>query len=257
MRFHRSHGLGNDYLVLEAGALTPALVRAVCDRHEGVGSDGILEPVPARDGADYGLAIHNPDGSLAEKSGNGLRIYAHWLVRERGAPPAFTVWTAGGIVRCEVDGDDVRVAMGTARVSAASTLAGVTVHRVDVGNPHAVVVGIPEDWEAVGPRIEHAVEGRTNVQFVAFTAPSTITARVWERGAGRTRSSGSSACAVAAVGVALGQVASPVRVEMEGGVLRVDVGASGAVDLRGPVEAIGRIALDPAWVERRASGRIV
>jgi diaminopimelate epimerase len=256
MRFHRSHGLGNDYLVLEDGTLTTALVRAVCDRHEGVGSDGILEPVPPREGADYGLAIHNPDGSLAEKSGNGLRIYAHWLVRERGAPAAFTVWTAGGTVRCVVDGDDVRVAMGTARVSPPRVLAGVTVHPVNVGNPHAVVVGIPEDWEAVGPRIEHAVEGRTNVQFVAFTGPSTITARVWERGAGRTRSSGSSACAVAAVGVALGRVTSPVRVEMEGGVLHVAVTADGAVDLDGPVEAIGRVALYPAWVARRSVGRI-
>jgi diaminopimelate epimerase len=134
--------------------------------------------------------------------------------------------------------------------------ARVDVHRVDVGNPHAVSFGIPTDWEARGAAVERSVPGRTNVQFVELVDAHTLRARVWERGAGRTRSSGSSACAVATVGVALGWVASPVRVEMEGGVLRVDVSASGAVDLRGPVEAIGRMTLDGAWVERRVSRRI-
>ncbi|MES2644020.1 MAG: diaminopimelate epimerase [Myxococcota bacterium] len=251
MRLYRSHGLGNDYLVLEEGTLTPALVRAVCHRNEGVGSDGILEPVPPQDGADYGLRIHNPDGSEAEKSGNGLRIYAAWLVRERGAPPSFTVWTPGGTVRCAVDGARVRVAMGHAAVSAARDLGGVTAHPVNLGNPHAVVLGIPADWEAVGSHVEHTVVGRTNVQFVTFTGPSTITARVWERGAGRTLSSGSSACAVAAVGVALGRVVSPVRVEMEGGVLHVEVAADGTVDLEGPVEPIGRFEVAATWLAGR------
>jgi diaminopimelate epimerase len=251
MRLFRSHGLGNDYLVLEAldGALTPALVRAICDRHTGVGSDGVLEPVEGR-GCDYGLRIHNPDGSEAEKSGNGLRIFADWLVRARGAPRAFSVWTAGGVVRCEV-GEQVRVAMGRARVLGAEVLAGVDVHRVDVGNPHAVSFGIPTDWEARGAAVERSVPGRTNVQFVEPVDAHTLRARVWERGAGRTRSSGSSACAVATVGVALGWVASPVRVEMEGGVLGVVVHPDGNVDLEGPVEPIGRIEVDPAWVLAR------
>ncbi|MDP2309813.1 MAG: diaminopimelate epimerase [Pseudomonadota bacterium] len=253
MRLYRSHGLGNDYLVLEEGGpLSPALVRAVCHRNEGVGSDGILEPVPPREGADYGLRIHNPDGTEAEKSGNGLRIYADWLVRERGAPASFTVWTPGGVVRCAVDGPRVRVAMGRAVVGTPRELAGVTVYPVNVGNPHAVVLDIPADWEAVGARVEHAVAGRTNVQFVSFTPPSTIVARVWERGAGRTRSSGSSACAVAAVGVMLGRVATPVRVEMEGGVLNVGVAADGSVDLEGPVERVGRIEVDAEWLARGA-----
>ncbi len=251
MRLFRSHGLGNDYLVLEEGSVTPALVRAICDRHEGVGSDGVLEPVPGV-GADYGLRIHNPDGSEAEKSGNGLRIYADWLVRARGAPRAFTVWTAGGIVRCEV-GEQVRVQMGRARLLGAEVLAGVEVHRVDVGNPHAVARGIPADWEARGALIEHAVPGRTNVQFVEPVDAHTLRARVWERGAGRTRSSGSSACAVATVGVALGWARSPVRVEMEGGVLGVVVHEDGSVDLEGPVEPIGRIEVDAAWLARRGA----
>lgn len=250
MRLFRSHGLGNDYLVLEDGTVTPALVRALCDRHEGVGSDGVLEPVDGG-GCDYGLRIHNPDGSEAEKSGNGLRIYADWLVRARGAPPRFTVRTLGGVVTCEV-GEQIRVAMGTARLLGVETLAGNEAHRVDVGNPHAVVSGIPADWEARGAAIEHAVPGRTNVQFVEPVDAHTLRARVWERGAGRTKSSGSSACAVATVGVARGWVRSPVRVEMEGGVLGVVVHPDGRVDLEGPVEPIGRFDVDPAWLARRA-----
>lgn len=251
MRLSRAHGLGNDYLVLADGSpLTPSLVRAVCDRHEGVGGDGILEPVPAQDGADYGLRIHNPDGSEAEKSGNGLRIYAHWLVRARGAPPRFTVWTPGGVVRCEVDGDFVRVAMGVAKVGAARIVEGVEAWPVDVGNPHHVVFAAPEDWRALGARIERSVPARTNVQFVAGLDP--VRVKVWERGAGETKSSGSSACAVAAVVVARGLRASPVEVHMDGGVLTVAVGPGGEVDLAGPVEAIAELEVDAAWSSRRS-----
>ena len=115
-RFIKSHGLGNDDLISDSTLrLTPARVQALCDRHEGIGGDGILEELPSARAA-YGLRIWNPDGSLAEKSGNGLRIFADWLVRARGAPRAFSVWTAGGVVRCEV-GEQVRVAMGRARSS--------------------------------------------------------------------------------------------------------------------------------------------
>lgn len=249
MQLWRAHGLGNDYLVLESGeALTPALVVAVCDRHEGVGSDGILEPV-AGPNADYGLRIHNPDGSEAEKSGNGLRIYAHWLVHQRGAPARFRVWTPGGIVSCEVDGDQVRVEMGPARVWGPEVLAGHEVWRADVGNPHAVCFGAPDDWRAAGAAIEASVPGRTNVQFVELRGGE-VHARVWERGAGETRSSGSSACAVAAVCVARGLVRSPVRVHMPGGELDVEVGVT--LTLRGPVEAVGRVAVSAGWLTRRS-----
>jgi diaminopimelate epimerase len=250
MRLFRSHGLGNDYLVLEEGTLTPALVRAVCDRHEGVGADGVLEPIPAPEGADHAVRIYNPDGSEAEKSGNGLRIFADWLVRTRGVGPRFTVWTRGGIVRCEVD-QGVRVAMGHARILGVDVLAGVAVTRVDVGNPHAVVRGIPADWERIGAAIEHAVPGRTNVQFVEFDAQG-ARARIWERGAGRTRSSGSSACAIAAVAVQAGWARSPVTVRMEGGSLRITVDSDNSVTLEGPVEPIGRIEVDTGWLERRS-----
>lgn len=252
MRLFRAHGLGNDYLVLAEGpALSPPLIRAVCDRHRGVGSDGILEPVPARDGADFGLRVHNPDGSEAELSGNGLRIYAWWLRRARGAPAAFSVWTAGGVVRCEVDGERVRVAMGPARVDAPGLLAGVEAHRVHLGNPHAVVFARPEDWRAIGARVEQSVTGRTNVQFVAVDGPSSLRIDIWERGAGETLSSGSSACAAAAAAVATGRVSSPVTVHMEGGDLTVTVGDS--LVLEGPVAPVGEFFVDAAWL--RSSSR--
>lgn len=256
MRLFRAHGLGNDYLVLAdaAGvALDPALVRAICDRHEGVGSDGVLEPASPREGADYGLRIHNPDGSEAEKSGNGLRIFALWLVRDRGAAPSFRVWTPGGVVACHVEGERVRVAMGRAEVSPPRALCGVEAHPVDVGNPHHVVLGHREDWRALGARMERAVEGRTNVQFVEVDGEDALRVKVWERGAGETRSSGSSACATAAVGVKLGLVRSPVRVRMDGGELTVAVGAGGDVELEGPVEAIGEVTVDDGWLRRRTA----
>jgi diaminopimelate epimerase len=113
----RSHGLGNDYLVLDGGpAVGPELARSLCDRHRGVGGDGVLEAVHS-ELADYGLRIWNPDGSTAEKSGNGLRIFARYLVDHCLAPLDFTVEVPGGVVRCTVDGasGDVRVEMGRAR----------------------------------------------------------------------------------------------------------------------------------------------
>lgn len=246
MRFWRAHGLGNDYLVLETGEpLGPALVRAVCDRHTGVGSDGVLEPTPD------GVRIHNPDGSEAEKSGNGLRIYALWRVRRRAAPADFEVRTAGGRVHCHVDGDVVRVEMGEARLVEETVLAGWPVTRVDVGNPHAVHLGIPEGWLAAGAAVEHAVPGRTNVQFVEVH-DGVVHARIWERGAGHTLSSGSSASAVAAVCVARGLVGSPVTVRMEGGDLRVWVDGA-RVTQEGPVEPIGVVEVDAVWLERRVA----
>jgi diaminopimelate epimerase len=261
MRLHRAHGLGNDYLVLADGPpLTSTLVRALCDRHRGPGGDGVLEPLPPRDGCAHAVRIWNPDGSEAEKSGNGLRIFAHTLVGwgRAGAPSSpsrFDVWTAGGRVSCIVDGDLVRVDMGVARIVEDTVLAGVAVTRVDVGNPHAVVLGWRDDWRAVGAAIEQAVPGRTNVQFVEVRA-GIPHARIWERGAGETLASGSSACAVAVVSVRRGWVpepvpGAPVTVRMEGGDLRVFVATDGRVAQEGPVEAVGEVRLDPRWLAAR------
>ncbi len=271
MRLFKAHGLGNDYLVWEGAeepALTAAVVRRLCDRHEGVGGDGLLEPRPSAR-ATFGVRIWNPDGSIAEKSGNGLRIYAYWRAR-RGAGPAFTVDTGFAVVGCEVRGPVVDVEMGQATVGHATTLVveghPLAVTPIDVGNPHAVVWRDPHEdldalpWRAWGAALERDVARfphRTNVQFAKLVAPGTVEARIWERGAGETRASGSSACAVAVEAVRRGLHASggPLTVVMPGGELTVTVRDDLTLRLVGPVAPIATITLDEAWPrEARASG---
>jgi diaminopimelate epimerase len=260
MRLWRAHGLGNVYLVQESGPpLWPDLVRALCDGAVGVGADGVLEPV-ATAAADHGVRIWNPDGSVAEKSGNGLRILARWLA-ERGAGAAFTVSTGPCVVRCEVRADAIAVEMGRAIVGPEAPLpppapAGVAWIAVDVGNPHCVafVDAVDAvDWRAWGAVMERhpAFPNRTNVQ-VAALVPGGVAIRVWERGAGPTPASGSSACAVAAAAVATGRLApGRIAVIAPGGALSVEVDAGLDLRLEGPVEGVGWIEVDPGWLARR------
>jgi diaminopimelate epimerase len=252
------HALGNDYLVLDArrfGApLGPARVRALCDRHRGPGSDGILALVPSRR-ADFGLRIWNPDGSRAEKSGNGLRIFARFL-HDHGYARArdFTIETRGGIARAELlpARGEVRVSMGRARFErrqrlrvAGRTLA-VTV--LSVGNPHCVVF-VPRlrtaDIRRLGPLVERhaAFPRRTNVQLARVRSPGAIDALVWERGAGETAASGSSACAVAAAARRARLVGARVSVRMPGGALDVEIDPDFSLRLTGPVTPVYRARL--------------
>jgi diaminopimelate epimerase len=268
--FVKSHGLGNDYLVLRestlAFALTPDAVRRLCDRHRGVGADGILVLVDSPI-ADFGVRIWNPDGSEAEKSGNGLRIFAKYLVDHGiAAAPAFRVETRGGVVACRCQVVAGRVAAVTVEMGRATFRApeipmrgpdadavGVplavdgrtlTVTAVSVGNPHCVVfVERLDDDELrrLGPRIEHheAFPNRTNVQLAVVEARDRVAIRIWERGAGYTLASGSSSCAVAAAAVRTGRCdQGRVTVVMPGGTLAVDVRPDWTLMLDGPVEEI-------------------
>jgi diaminopimelate epimerase len=206
--FVKSHGLGNDYIVVDAArfgiALTPERVRLLCHRHLGLGSDGVLE-VSATDDR-FIVKIWNPDGSEAERSGNGLRIAAKFL-SEHGytIEESFTIETAGGPVRTEVYRDAgrvvaVRLEMGRAVIDRGvnsldvqGTLLDVSV--VSVGNPHCVVFGQPQTRErlfAIGPLVEnHACfPARINVQLAAPESRDRVRALVWERGAGHTLASG-------------------------------------------------------------------
>ncbi|HEX8245733.1 MAG TPA: diaminopimelate epimerase [Longimicrobium sp.] len=289
--FFKGHGLGNDYVALELDGLpfdlTPPAVRLVCDRHSGIGSDGILGAV-ASEVADFGVRIFNPDGSEAEKSGNGLRIFAAYLLhrgRVRIGPP-FTVETPGGTVRVRIvdesdDGVlDVEVEMGTASFRSADVgLAGpdretenellelpggdrVAINTVSVGNPHCVVFQDELDVETlrrIAPMVStHPDFARgTNVQFAVATGePDAVEAWVWERGAGETRASGSSACAVAAAAVRRGMVSERrVAVRMPGGTLHVEVRDDWGLVLRGPVEDVYRGEMTAGMVRRlRALG---
>lgn len=265
MRLWRAHGLGNDYLVLEEGpALDAHLARALCHRHLGVGSDGVLEPV-AGEGADFGVRIWNPDGSVAEKSGNGLRILATWLHEQRGAPQVFTVSTGavstgGEVVRCHMRPDGVSVDMGRAVVESVDELVGeLSVAVVHTGNPHCVVFveealdSLP--WRSWGRTLEvhPRFPARTNVQVARIVGPREVEIRIWERGAGETMASGSSSCATAAAAVRTGRLEpGQITVRMPGGALLVEVSQDYDLVLTGPVEVVGRFEVDPRWLQARA-----
>jgi len=236
---------------------------ALCDRERGVGADGVLEPRDSSE-ADYGVRIWNPDGSVAEKSGNGLRIFAVWLAENRDAGTEFSVHTGTDRVSCWILDEMVRVAMGRATSQPESIPVRVLTHErpfvlgeetvcvtaVGMGNPHAVIfVTEPLDevpWRRWGQALEGHPDfpNRTNVQVARVLDPTTIEARIWERGAGETQASGSSACAVVAAAAWTGRGArGEVRVRMPGGTLKVTLSSGDEVLLEGPVEAIGRIAL--------------
>jgi diaminopimelate epimerase len=285
MEFFKGHGLGNDYLAIDAAGLqrplSPSAVRLLCDRHRGVGSDGILLLVPATE-ADFGIRIFNPDGSEAEKSGNGLRIFAAFLheTGRLGGRTEFTVQTPVGMVCLRLHGADpqgvldVEVEMGRASFgSAAVGLRGpsrdadgeiltlesgdrVAFAAVSMGNPHCVVFGDEMDLADLRRRAPLIAthpdfERGTNVQFVRVAGPSELVAWVWERGAGETAASGSSACAVAAAAVRRGLVErGSVLVRMPGGDLNVHVDADWEIRLRGPVEGVYRGTLTPAMGKR-------
>lgn len=281
--FFRGHGLGNDYIVMDPQELSFKLTRKnialICNRNWGLGSDGILAIVPAKQG-DFGLRIFNPDGSEAEKSGNGLRIFARYLhATGKTRKKRFTVETKGGLVTIDLHIDrrgyasTVTVEMGRATFEPAAlpcTLAtdeliqqpieaagrSLIFTGVSVGNPHCVVFKpkghswTREDLLTLGPALEnHALfPKRTNVQLAVPTGPKEIYILIWERGAGETQASGSSSCAAASAAVRLGLVKSPVTVKMPGGTLNIEVGRDFSLTMKGPVAEVARGALSPSFV---------
>lgn len=281
--FFKGHGLGNDYLAVDPAALsfelTPDNIRAICDRHWGVGSDGILALAPSQK-ADFGLRIYNPDGSEAEKSGNGLRIFARYLhATGQVQKQQFTVDTEGGLVRVELHVDEhgdasaATVAMGRATFAPHAlpcTLEAeelveqpIDVHGqsltftgVSVGNPHCIVFReqgaqwTEDELRSLGPALENhpLFPRRTNVQLAVPVGPHAIYILIWERGAGPTQASGSSACAAASAAVRLGLVKSPVAVKAPGGTLHIDVDAHYDLTMKGPVAEVARGALSPSFL---------
>jgi diaminopimelate epimerase len=280
-RFWKGHALGNDYLVVDPRELdfrlTPRRVRALCDRHRGVGGDGVLELLPSRH-AHFGLRIWNPDGSRAEKSGNGLRIFARFLqATGRTRRTRLQVETEAGVVaiRLFVDRDGAarraRVEMGRASFAHLPSRLrdGELLQRpirvagrklrftgVSIGNPHCVVFAprgrrwSRADLLALGPRLERhpSFPKRCNVQLATRVGPHALRILIWERGAGETAASGSSACAAACAAIKLGLLTSPVVVHAPGGALHVSVSDRFDVTLEGSVEEVASGALAPAFV---------
>ncbi len=279
-QFVRSHGLGNDYLVVDGASfgltLTEERIRLICHRHTGVGSDGILEVVTPPAGFAAAVRIYNPDGSEAEKSGNGLRIFAKFCLDHGYAEAPIKIHTLGGPVEAhliarEMDRTVLRVSMGRVSFKCAdlpmtggNNADGEWVERkltvgdrqftatcLSVGNPHCVLFDAPFDEETAkkyGPLVENHEQfpRRTNVQLVQVVDRATVKALIWERGAGWTLSSGSSSCAVAAACVRAGLTDRQVKVVMPGGTLDVFVGADWQLEQVGFAQeiAIGEVAGD-------------
>jgi diaminopimelate epimerase len=260
VRFEKWQALGNDYAIVEEGdlpfELTAARVRALCARHTGVGSDGLLVLSPSEErGFVASLRIFNPDGSEAELSGNGVREAVMYL-RRRGwtENDSFSLATAAGEVRPRITGvNTCTVDMGRARLRSEADFpsggedglgmleaAGreFRFQFVQVGNPQcSIEVGeeLPElDLSVYGPPIEshELFPKRTNVSFWRRDADDEITARIFERGVGETMSSGTGATG-AAVAAVLRGADSPLTVHLDGGDLQVDVGEDLHVDLSG------------------------
>lgn len=268
MRFRKMHGLGNDFVMIDArGAadpMTPALATALGDRHRGIGFDQLAVLFEAPD-ADIGVQFWNADGSRASACGNATRCIADLLLAE-GLGPTLAIAVAGrgtllawrrgdGLIEVDMGApllDWADIPLAEAVDTLALPLPGAPV-AVGMGNPHCVhFVETLEgfDWQARGAAIEcHPLfPERTNVQFVEIVDGSHVRARVWERGVGPTLASGSSACAVAVAGARRGLTGRRVAVELPGGTLHIHWSDTDAVLMAGAVSHVFEGDLAPSWL---------
>jgi len=276
VRLSKLHATGNDFLVTAAldGAPAPGagLARAVCDRHRGIGADGLITLLPGTDGADCTMELRNADGGIAEMSGNGARCLAWVAVREGlGDHGSLVVDTGGGrrSLALDVQGGTLRSAiadmgavtfvpseipiLADAPFDLEATFHGTTYHgdAAGIGNPHLVLlVDDPATARVTqhGPHLEvdERFPKRTNVEFIAPSADGGITMRVWERGVGETLSCGTGACASAAVAHRRGLVGTDTVVHVLGGDLTVTLGET--VLLGGPVVHVFDTEVDEAVI---------
>jgi len=278
LKFCKYHGLGNDYLVVNPadlrGSLDAAAIQQICHRNTGVGSDGVLLGPFLPGSADFkqihhstdslaALRIFNPDGSEAEKSGNGLRIFCRYLF-DLGlvGKSSFRLNTLGGQVKAQVLDPQEKITVEMGQVSfysqdipVAGSSREVLQEKISlkgrefifcaagIGNPHCIVLNekiSPELAKEFGPLLEtHSLfPHKINVQFLQVLDRHRIAIEIWERGAGYTLASGSSACACAASAVKLGYCESPVTIQMPGGNLLTDIAADFSLTQTGPVKFI-------------------
>lgn len=279
--FVKSHGLGNEYVVFDEEKinfkLTENAIKRICNKHFGIGSDGILLKTKSKN-ADFAVRIFNPDGSEAEKSGNGLRIFCKFLY-DYGytKQKTFTVETAGGIITAniveEINGKAhlITVDMGKAIFKAKEIPVNsdkeefldqeievldrkFKVNCVSVGNPHCVIIVDELNEEVVkkyGPHIEHhkLFPNRINVQFAKVVSKSDAEILIWERGAGYTLASGSSSCAVASVLVKKGLTDRNVNIHMQGGILKINIDEAWNIRMTGEVREIIKGTLSDELIE--------
>lgn len=273
IEFTKYQGLGNDFILVDNRGkteprLTPQQAEQVCDRHFGIGADGVIFLLPGESGADYTMRIYNSDGSEPEMCGNGIRCLARFIADLEGKSAAeiqtYTIHTLAGLITPEVQPDgQIRVNMGAPRLLAQeipTTLAAAhekvinvpievagqnwAVTCVSMGNPHCIT--FVEDvaaiaLEQIGPLFEHhaAFPQRTNTEFIEVVRPDYLKMRVWERGAGITLACGTGACASLVAGVLTGNCANAATVELPGGPLYIEWSAlDQAVFMTGPAQKV-------------------
>ncbi len=279
--FIKGHGTGNDFVILpeiDAASVTPSIVRALCDRHLGVGADGVLvvarteghpEVATQAGVAPWFMDYRNADGSVSEMCGNGARVFvAHLLEAGLAQPDNLSIATRGGARRVVVDQGVIGIDMGHARFldrddvrvavdGSSAPAAGEPASGVLLPNPHAVtwVDDLADAGDlSVAPVVtpDEAYPEGVNVEFVRVLAEDHVEMRVFERGVGQTMSCGTGACAAAVATIRRGGGAPEgqrVRVDVPGGTLVVTWEPDGSVHLQGPTQVVARGTLEPAWWE--------
>lgn len=271
IEFAKYHGLGNDFILIDnrhsgEPVVTPEQAVVLCDRHFGIGADGVIFALPGQNDTDYTMRIFNSDGSEPEMCGNGIRCLAKFIADLEGseAKTLYRIHTGAGVISPELRSDSqVKVDMGVPRLLAAeipTTLAAPDAKVIDVpievagkswfvtcvsmGNPHCIT--FVEDvaavaLEAVGPQFEHhqAFPQRTNTEFIQVIRSDYVKMRVWERGAGVTLACGTGACAAVVAGVLVGKCDRTTAVELPGGVLEIEwAEVSGRIYMTGPAQRV-------------------
>ncbi|MBI5400044.1 diaminopimelate epimerase [Candidatus Saganbacteria bacterium] len=255
LAFTKMHGLGNDFILLDSrketldGVDLKQLALALCDRHFGVGADGILIVWPSTK-AHYRMQVINSDGSEAEMCGNGIRCFAKYVYEtDKLTEEVISVETQAGIIlpavilNAEKKVIGVEVDMGEPRELGQVTLQGINFHKISMGNPHAItfvddLVGV--NLEEMGTKIENDSHfpDRTNVEFVKILNPKEFEILVWERGVGETLACGTGACASVVAAVLGGQIERRVVAHLPGGKLDIEWAGDNHVLMRGPAETV-------------------
>ncbi|MEG3837385.1 MULTISPECIES: diaminopimelate epimerase [unclassified Microcoleus] len=271
IEFAKYHGLGNDFILIDnrhssEPVIAPEQAVDLCDRHFGIGADGVIFALPGQNDTDYTMRIFNSDGSEPEMCGNGIRCLAKFIADLDGseAKTQYRIHTLAGVISPELRSDgQVKVDMGVPRLLAAeipTTLAASDAKAIDVpievadkswsvtcvsmGNPHCIT--FVEDvaavaLETVGPQFEHnkAFPQRTNTEFIQVVRSDYVKMRVWERGAGVTLACGTGACAAVVAGVLVGKCDRATAVELPGGVLEIEwAEVSGRIYMTGPAQRV-------------------
>jgi diaminopimelate epimerase len=266
----KGHGTENDFVLIPdldgTLSLSASLVRALCDRHAGIGADGVLRVLRTKqatepdvrelaDEAEFFMDYRNADGSIAEMCGNGVRVVARYLQWAGLAGDRIALASRSGVKSVGFDGEDVTVTMGraTVRPQRAAVNGGYPGTVVTLPNPHVVVeLASEQDLAELDlsrpPLVEPPLPDGQNVEFFVRRGPGQVVMRVHERGVGETRSCGTGVCAVAVAAAGGQHGAGAWRVDVPGGRCTVSWAEDGVITLSGPAVLVGQVSIDEAWL---------